>query len=261
MPSKPSLPEFTVHTIIKNEDRWIWYALMSVIDVASKIIVFDTGSTDKTPEIIQTINSPKIVFEHKPQTTRSALVKLRQEQLDRTTTPWFLLVDGDEIWPQKNLFKLLKVADKSSQKVMAFFTRTRNCVGDISHYLPESKGQYHIKGITGHLNIRLIRRHPKLSVEGEYPLEAYTLENQPLQTREANLEFVDTWYLHTTHLPRSTNRQAASQVFDRAQKQKFRLGIKMKSEELPAVFFKPRPAIVPAPITSYWQGFKARIGI
>ncbi|MBI2010618.1 MAG: glycosyltransferase [Candidatus Chisholmbacteria bacterium] len=161
MPSKPSLPEFTVHTIIKNEDRWIWYALMSVIDVASKIIVFDTGSTDKTPEIIQTINSPKIVFEHKPQTTRSALVKLRQEQLDRTTTPWFLLVDGDEIWPQKNLFKLLKVADKSSQKVMAFFTRTRNCVGDISHYLPESKGQYHIKGITGHLNRRTNHSRPE----------------------------------------------------------------------------------------------------
>lgn len=255
------MPEITVHTIIQNEDRWIWYALMSVIDVATQILIFDTGSTDKTKEIITNIKSPKIVFEQKSSVTRNGLVKLRQEQLDRTHTPWFLLLDGDEIWPQKNLAKLLTAAANSSEKTIALFTRTRNCTVDIAHYLPESKGRYHIKGVTGHLNIRLIRRHPKLKVSGEYPLEAYSVANKPLQTLEKQLEFVDTWYLHTTHLPRSTNRHAESKVIDRTKKQKFRFGLKMKPEELPEVFFKPRPDIVPPPLTSYWQGFKALFGL
>lgn len=253
--------QITVHTIIQNEDRWIWYALMSVIDVATKILIFDTGSTDKTKEIITTIKSPKIVFEQKPSVTRQSLVRLRQEQIDRTKTPWLLLLDGDEIWPQKNLAKLLTAAANSSEKTIAFFTRTRNCVGDALHYLPDSTGKYSIKGVTGHLNIRLIRRHPKLKVSGEYPLEAYTVENHPLQTLEKNIEFVDTWYLHTTHLPRSTHRQAETEVIDRTKKQKFRSGLKMKPEELPEVFAKPRPPIVPPPLTSYWQGFKARFGL
>src|SRR3989344_7832345 len=96
-------PLVTVHVLIKNEDRWIWYALMSVLDYVDKILIYDTGSTDKTIDIIKSIDSPKIIFESHPISTRQGLVKLRQHQLDRTRTPWFMLLDGDEIWPRPNL--------------------------------------------------------------------------------------------------------------------------------------------------------------
>ena len=43
----------TVHCIVKNEERWIWYSLMSVLEHSDKIIVYDTGSSDKTIEIIK----------------------------------------------------------------------------------------------------------------------------------------------------------------------------------------------------------------
>lgn len=243
----------TVHTIIKNEDRWIWYALMSVVDYVDKILIYDTGSTDKTLSVIKTIASPKIILESKPATTRQDLVKLRQEQLDRTRTPWFMLLDGDEIWSQGNLQKLLVAAANADENILAFFNRTRNCVGDMYHYLPESKGKYKIKGITGHLNIRLIRKVPGLKVVGEYPLEAYTLNNTPIQDLTSKIQFVDTWYLHTTHLPRSTEAQSDKNVIDRRQKRKFwRPSFKMPKSELPEIFWQPRPAIVPSPTTSLW---------
>lgn len=243
----------TVHTIIKNEDRWIWYALKSVIDVAQKILIYDTGSTDKTIDIIKSIDSPKIIFESHPIATRQDLVKLRQEQLDRTRTPWFMLLDGDEIWPQANLLKLLTAISVASQDTLALFTRTRNCVGDIYHYLPESKGHYQIKGITGHLNIRLIRKVPHLKITGQYPLEAYILNGQSLQSIEDRIEFVDTWYLHTTHLPRSTQSGSVKNVIDRLQKRKFwRPSLKMPKSELPEVFWQLRPSLVPPPIKSLW---------
>ena len=242
----------TTHTVIKNEDRWIWYAIMSVIDFVDQVLIYDTGSTDQTIPIIKTINSPKIILATKTATTRFDLAKLRQEQLDRTTTPWFMLLDGDEIWPQGNLQKVLVAAANADENILAFFNRTRNCVGDVFHYLPESKGHYRIKGVTGHLNIRLIRNTPDLKVKVEYPLEAYTLNGQPLQNLEDRLQFVNTWYLHTTHLPRSTQSSVEAKVIDRWKKRKFRFGIKMSKPELPEVLWQPRPAIVPPPITNRW---------
>lgn len=246
-------PPVTVHVLIKNENRWVWYALMSVVDYVDKILIYDTGSTDKTIDIIKSIDSPKIIFESHPVSTREDLIKLRQEQLDHTHTPWFMLLDGDEIWAQANLLKLLAAASTASQDTLAFFTRTRNCVGDIYHYLPESTGRYHIKGITGHLNIRLIKKVPGLKVIGEYPLEAYTLNDTPIQDLTSKIQFVDTWYLHTTHLPRSTEPQSETNVIDRLQKRKFwRPSLKMPKSELPEVFWQPRPGLVPPPIKSLW---------
>jgi len=246
-------PLVTVHVLIKNEDRWIWYTLMSVLDYVDKILIYDTGSTDRTIDIIKSIDSPQIILESHPISTRQDLVKLRRDQLERTTTPWFMLLDGDEIWPQANLFKLLTAASAAPQDTMAFFTRTRNCVGDVHHYLPESKGHYQIKGITGHLNIRLIRKVPNLKITGQYPLEAYTLNGQSLQSIEDRIEFVDTWYLHTTHLPRSTQPQSETNVIDRLQKRKFwRPSLKIPKSELPEIFWQSRPAIVSSPITNRW---------
>ena len=51
-----------VNTVIRNEENFIWYALMSVIDYVDKILIYDLGSTDKTVEIIKTIKSPKIIL-------------------------------------------------------------------------------------------------------------------------------------------------------------------------------------------------------
>ena len=39
---------------------------------------------------------------------------------------------------------------------------------------------------------------------GEYPLETYIFAGKPIQDMPARLEFIDTWYLHTTHLKRSS---------------------------------------------------------
>ena len=58
-------PNLTVQMIVKNEDQWIWYAIASVIDYASKLIIFDTGSRDKTVEIIKSFKSSKIIFKQK----------------------------------------------------------------------------------------------------------------------------------------------------------------------------------------------------
>lgn len=210
----------TSHTIVKNEERWIKRSLLSVINDVDQMLVWDTGSTDKTVQIIKSINSPKIVFAQKGVVNRQQLVNLRQQQIKVTHTSWFILLDGDEIWPKENLFKLIKAIKEAKSSTLALVNRTRNCIGDINHFLPESKGRYHIGPWQGHLNIRAIRNLPSLAVIGEYPQESYVYKGKALQDQPENLEFVDTWYLHLTHLKRSRWWHSLK-VIDRLKKFKF----------------------------------------
>ena len=39
------------HTMVKNEARWLWYSVNSVIDHVDKLLLWDTGSTDGSIEI------------------------------------------------------------------------------------------------------------------------------------------------------------------------------------------------------------------
>lgn len=243
----------TVHTIVRNEERWVWYSLMSVIEFVDKILVYDTGSTDKTVEILKTIKSPKIIFEEKGPVDRKRLVKLRQEQLERTKTDWFLLVDGDEIWPKKTILELREAIEAASASIYGIVVRAWNLVGDVYHYHEESVN-YHWpfapKNFLGWANLRAVRRDiPSLSISGQYPLEAYSDETgTPIQNYgEKRLIFLKERYFHTSYLPRSNFLNDLTTL---NRKLKFEIGKKFPQNfQYPEVFYQSRPAIVPSP----WQ--------
>lgn len=207
----------TSHTLIKNEEIWIKRALEAAEPLVNRMLVWDTGSTDKTAALIDSINSPKIEFTQCGPVDRKGLVKLRNEQIKATKTEWFLLVDGDEIWPQANLIQLIEAIKSAQSETIALVNRTKNCVGDLNHFLPESKGRYQIGPWSGHLNIRAIKNLPGLTVVGSYPNEAYMINGKKLQDQPEHLEFVDTWYYHATHLKRTGWRHSLG-VIDRLRK-------------------------------------------
>lgn len=232
--------KITGHCVVKNEDVWVWYALQSVLPFCDEILVFDTGSTDKTVEVINSINSSKIILEEKGGVDRKGLVKLRKEQIERTTTEWFLIIDGDEIWPEENIKKIIDAAKSSKPETNAVFNRVRNCVGDVYHYTSDLSGRYEIAGKKGNLNIRLIRKQAGLDIQGEYPLEAYTLNGTPVQDLTEDLVYVDTWLLHTSYLKRSSSdKNKTSGSFGR--KKVWEKGILMNSNELPKILFEKGP--------------------
>jgi glycosyltransferase involved in cell wall biosynthesis len=236
----------TVHCMLKNEDQFVWYALKSVIDFVDKIIIFDTGSTDQTVELVRSIKSDKIVFEERGSQTREGLAKLRQEMIDRTRTDWFFILDGDEIWTKKELLKLLIEAEGVTEQIVALFNWSKDCIGDIYHYLPENTGHYKIGNKQGSLNIRLIRKTKDLKLAGSYPLESFTNKDGPLQNQPRNLKFVDCFYLHTTFLKRSS--QDRTKTFSNLGKNRLpEKGIEFKEDELPEVFKGVIPDFVPKP--------------
>jgi len=101
----------TAHCVIRNEDIWIWYVIQSVLSVFDRIIITDTGSEDNTLKILDEIKSDKITLIKKPKLMGSAFQRMftyyRNEQISLTKTPWFFLLDGDEIFSTKGLQEMV----------------------------------------------------------------------------------------------------------------------------------------------------------
>lgn len=235
----------TAHMMVKNEEQWIWFAINSILPFMDELIIFDTGSTDKTKKIITSFKTKKIIFKEKESTERADLVSLRNQMITETKTDWFLLVDGDEVWPTPAIKELTDAISKASQNTWGIVTRTRNSVGDIWHYQPEAAGKYELLGRKGHLTIRAYRKIGGFKWQGLYPNEAYTRpQGKPIQDYQEHLQFIDVAYWHLTHLARS---KKSHEVIDRPKKLKHEIGIKAQKHELPEVFFSQRPSFVPNP--------------
>jgi len=230
----------TAQTVVKNEENFVWFAIKSVLPYVKKFLITDTGSTDNTLKIIKSIKSKKINL---IQSKKDSILKIRQEQLKKTKNPWFLLVDGDEIWPKEQLKKLLHLTKVLPKDKVAVVNRTRNCVGDVWHYLPQSTGQYKFFGQRGHFNIRLMRTLP-YKIVGYYPWEEYRLSEVSINKLEDKLALSDAWYLHLTHLKRSSSKDKIKG----RRKKIIEKGILMTKKELPKVFFEKFPEIIKNPL-------------
>lgn len=227
----------TVHSVVINEDQYIAPALLSVLPYVDKVLIFDTGSTDRTVETIKSIKSSKIEFEQKGEVSAQQYVALRQEQIDRTKTDFFLLLDGDEVWPKKSIEQLLQTLKTMAKDKIAVICRTRNAVGDVYHYLPEEEGAYEFLGKRGHLSMRAFRNVPELAVAGSYPLETFKYKGRSLNGWDEKLEFSDTWYLHLTHLTRSSSPKKVPGF----RIKKIHSGIKLDKNDLPEELVKISP--------------------
>jgi glycosyltransferase involved in cell wall biosynthesis len=261
-------PRIWVNTLVKNEERWIWFSLHSVLPFVEKVLVWDTGSSDKTVRAIKTIKSKKIEFKKIGDVAKKEYGKVRQKMLEKTESDWVLIVDGDEIWPISCALQLIKEINKAPNSIKGLCVRPINFAGDIRFIHPETfKGQtpHAPKGIEGFFSTRVFRRDiPGLHVAGPYGKEAfYDNSGKTLRENKDTIKYLpNVYYWHMTYLPRSSSRNKDRQVMMRTKKRKFEIGIpRPKWVKIPKVFFKKRPKIVPNPFykMNIWQYFKALI--
>lgn len=255
-----------VNTVIRNEENFIWFALMSVINYVDKIIIYDLGSTDKTVEIIKTIHSPKIVLkEFTANTEMVTHARLRQKMLEETKSDWVLLLDGDEIWLDRSIKTLRLEIEKTRAECLV--VPTLMLLGDVYHYQEALAGDYHIAGKTGHLNLRAFKRDiPGLHVEIHpnkqgFLREGFFDKNKKLiyERGKKNVGLVNAPYLHASHLQRSSKD---TDVVERVIRFKYELGIPFpKDFKYPSVFYLPRPQIVPSPWKRASFLYKVRAGL
>ncbi len=195
----------TAHCLVKNEENFINYAIKSVINFVDHVIVFDTGSTDKTVAIIQNLAKEypnKIIFEEKGLCDEARHTQLRQEMVERTKTDWFMILDGDEIWTERVLSEAKKVIAESAGAeclVAPFYL----CVGDIYHEYYR-KGKINILGKMDFHYPRFIKITPGIHWQGDYNKDTLLDKNNEEFCKAANSRFLSNKYWHATHLRRSS---------------------------------------------------------
>lgn len=226
--------------IVKNEDQWVRYSLLSILPYVDTILVTDTGSTDHTVEAIESLASPKIKLTRAVASTPAEVTALRNAQLKATKTPWFWVVDGDEIYPDKTAKEV--VAAIKTNAYLGVTVRRYDLLGDLYHRQKESVGSYSLWGQTGHLVLRALNlsKLSALHLEGDYPLEGYyDRRGNAVITQNPNLHYItDTSLFHAMYLRRSSLGSNLA-MFNR-QKYKVETGLPVPVSP-PAVFTRYAP--------------------
>lgn len=245
------------HTLVKNEERFLWFVVTSVIGYLDKLLLWDTGSSDKTLEIIELLIKKypqKISFREFGEVDVNNFTLARQKMLGETKSDWFFILDGDEVWWEDSIKQVYQTIQEEGEILSSIVNPYYNAVGDIFHYQDQSAGRYTIDGETGHLNIRAInfKKIPGLHFEkphgqqGVYDQEGVLIQNRPKKYRK----FLNAPYMHFTNVIRSSSRAFDLKVPKRDIKLKYDLGIPFPQDfHYPEVFYKERPKVVPDP----WQ--------
>ena len=205
------MPTLAIHCLVKNEENFIKPAIMSAIDFADKVFVFDTGSTDRTASIIKELAAAypdKIVFEEKGECDRVRHTALRQEMIERTAADWFMILDGDEVWTKKAMIEAKSAMETAAGNgITCLVSPFYLCVGDIYHQA-RRRGQFDILGKLGCHTPRFIKRDG-VCWQGDYNEDTLvdTATGQALCQRE-NSAFLKEKFWHLTHLRRSSEDDA-----------------------------------------------------
>lgn len=245
--------EVWAQTLVKNEARWLWYSVNSVINYVDKLLLWDTGSSDGSIEIEKELvrkYTDKIIFKERNQETAEDFTNVRQEMFDATKSDWFLMLDGDEIWFDDSIKKVVEIVNKDGDNLESIVVPTINLVGDIFHYQEKSAGKYKFGDRAGHYNLRAINRNiPGLHSEGKHGVWGWA-DGEGRMIQDINpkkMAFIDAPYLHATHLERAGDGKD-SDVVKRKMKLKHEIGKSFPKDFFyPEVFFRPRPEIVESP--------------
>ncbi len=255
--------EIVAHVLVKNEARFIWYSVSSIIDYVDKVLLWDTGSTDKSVEIEKELVKKypeKIIFKEIP-TSHFDEEKIRQQMLDQTSADWFVVVDADEIWWNDSIKKVIELIKKEGDRLESIVVPVVLPVGDIFHRQEENAGRYNLAGRVGHYNLRFVNHN----IPGLHSLGAHGVwgwvdgDNKMIQDRDVSkIGYCDAPYLHMTYLERAGDGKDVD-VFKRKMKLKYEIGDPFPLDfYYPEVFFRDKPDLILSPWRVMSRLFKFR---
>lgn len=135
--------------IVKNEEAMIGQAIESIKDVANQIVVVDTGSSDKTLEIIKRYNCDIFSIEWKDNFSLA-----RNFSISKAKYSHILILDADERVQNPNVLK--ELIDNSSDEIGGYILELTS--------ISEKENNVNNKFISNLL--RIIQNNPNIYFEG-----------------------------------------------------------------------------------------------
>lgn len=257
--------EIWAHTLVKNEERYLWFSVVSVINFVDKVLIWDTGSSDKTPEIalrLKRLFPEKIEYKEIGEISANEFPKIRQQMLDATKADWFIVLDGDEVWWEGSIKSVVEVINQKGNSLESIVVPMVYPIGDIFHKQDESAGKYNLAGHFGNISLRAVNRKipglSSLNPHGKWGWIDGT--GKMIQDREeSKILFINAPYMHFSLVPRGNSRSDDEKVMKRQKKLKYELGQDFPKDYFyPEAFFNNVPEIIPSPWQTIDLSFKIR---
>ncbi|MFA5857196.1 MAG: glycosyltransferase [Candidatus Pacearchaeota archaeon] len=105
----------SVCMIVKNEEKYLENCLESIKNLASEIIIVDTGSTDNTKEIAKKYTDKVYEF-----SWTDNFSDARNFSLSKATKDWILSLDADEIISKQDQEKIIKIISEDITDAFLF---------------------------------------------------------------------------------------------------------------------------------------------
>ena len=151
--------------IAKNEEEMLRECLERVKPIVDEMIVVDTGSTDETKDIAESVGA--MVYDFPWQDDFS---KARNFAINKARSEWILVLDADEYLSTKDLSTIKSLTDRSDVDGFRLCQRSYTDRVGTRNFYP-CKGEYEEeKGFLGYVTahlVRLFRNDPKIFFEGQ----------------------------------------------------------------------------------------------
>lgn len=119
----------SINIMTYNEERCIDRCIQSIYLLADEIIIIDTGSTDKTLDILNSYNSPKIKIYQKKWT--NSFSKIRNEMIKLSTKDIIIQIDADEYLSSKlDYFEIKKILSENLNEYTCFYPKMIDFYGN-----------------------------------------------------------------------------------------------------------------------------------
>lgn len=119
----------SINIMTFNEERCIDRCIKSVYLLADEIIIIDTGSTDKTLDILNSYNSPKIKIYQRKWT--NSFSKIRNEMIKLSTKDIIIQIDADEyVSPKLDHFEIKKILSENLNEYTCFYPKMIDFYGN-----------------------------------------------------------------------------------------------------------------------------------
>ena len=119
--------KISLNMIVKNEEKYLESAILSVLPLVDEIVVVDTGSTDRTKEILKKYNAKIIDYKWEDDFSGP-----RNAAINASIGDWILRIDADERIPLNFLNPLFDTIASSQKEVLALLFPIRNYFEDPS---------------------------------------------------------------------------------------------------------------------------------
>ncbi|MBK8464881.1 MAG: glycosyltransferase [Chloracidobacterium sp.] len=252
----------TVHCLICNEERWIWYALRSALPFCSRLILWDTGSTDRTIDIIGQVKSRKISFRSVGLVDSNAITELRNEMIRETETEWFAIVDGDEVWAPALWLEIADIRQDTQAEIIVCplcypFPR-------LGYFSATNDDNFQIAGKKGSYSAKAFRRTKGIHWKGSYGSEEVLFDSGSVISRGdyPGMRMVTTPIWHMTMLERSSldgetlGRSGKLSIDDPQDVDLIKVS---QLTDIPEVFYLDRPSSVMNPFLAECQQLRNKV--